>query len=303
MTLTSDEIQDLCRRRDAGVVAAAASSNPASAALVKGATQEEIRLLIRDGIEARNTIVEANVGLVGWIVNTNVSSGHHHKDFMQEGLTALVEAVDRWDPSRSALATYATPSIRGAVLALLNTHGGDLHLTAFQARSRRQVQVRMDQLKAAGKPASPADVARGLGKTEEWVRSYAAYEQPRTLTPTGDHAVDIPDATTEERVEAIRTAPIARYLEMLPDHERTALELVHGFTGEPHNMTQAGVVMGVPGKVVSQYVKSGHVHVEALMARFDQQLGEGQLTSPKRPHAQSIRVNPGARVVELHAAR
>ena len=119
----------------------------------------------------------------------------------------------------------------------------------------------MDQHQAAGKPATPADVARELGRIEEWVRSYAAHSQHRTLTPTGDVGVEIADTTTEARVDVIGSVPSDRYLDMLPAHEPTALELVHGFTGEPHNITQASAVMGVPRKIVSQYVRSGHAQL------------------------------------------
>ncbi len=35
MTLTTDQLRDLCRRRNAGIIAASAATNPHAAALVK----------------------------------------------------------------------------------------------------------------------------------------------------------------------------------------------------------------------------------------------------------------------------
>ena len=37
MTLTNDQVLDLCRRRNAGIIAASAATNPHAAALVKNA--------------------------------------------------------------------------------------------------------------------------------------------------------------------------------------------------------------------------------------------------------------------------
>ena len=37
MTLTSDQLHDLCRRRNAGIIAASAATNPHAAAQVKNA--------------------------------------------------------------------------------------------------------------------------------------------------------------------------------------------------------------------------------------------------------------------------
>ena len=69
MTLTNDQIRDLCRRRDIGIVAASAATQPAAAALVAAVTPEDLQALVEDGTAARNRLVEANTGLVGVIVN------------------------------------------------------------------------------------------------------------------------------------------------------------------------------------------------------------------------------------------
>lgn len=285
--LTDDQIRGLCRRRDAGVVAGAAATQPAAAALAKDATPDELQILITDGIQARNTLVEANTGLVGAIVNRTVHGRRHHQDYLQEGMTALIAAVDRFNPDRGTLATYASPYIRGAVLNLISIRGGDLHLTRSQARSKERVRTQTDRLAAAGLPAGPADVATHLSHTEEWVRRHVGYQLPVPLTPTDGLEIQIADTTTQERIDAIGSTPITTYLGMLPARERAVLELVHGFAGEPRSLTDISAAMGVSKGLVEHYVASGHVHLRELLGRFEQQLVEGQTITKTRRSAPS----------------
>ena len=83
----------------------------------------------------------------------------------------LIDAVDRFDPDRGAFASYALPFIRGAVLNLLSTRGGESHLNNHQARSRERIRAQSERLEALGAPATNAAIAKELGKTEQWVRT------------------------------------------------------------------------------------------------------------------------------------
>jgi len=96
-------------------------------------TPEELQTLVEDGAAALNRLVEANAGLVGVIVNHVVHGSRHGQDYMQEGVVALTDAVERFDPDLGKFATYAAPYIRGAVLNLLSARGGELHLNSLTA--------------------------------------------------------------------------------------------------------------------------------------------------------------------------
>ncbi len=305
MNLTDDQVRELCGRRDLGVLAAAATSEPAAAALVKDVPSDQLRMLIDDGVQARNTLVEANTGLAANIVNRTVRDERHRQDYLQESMLALINAADRYDPNRGAsLTTYAYPHIKGAVLNLMNTRGGDLHLTNGQARAKELVRAAADQLTAAGTPAGAADVAEHFGRSEEWVRRYESYRRPTPLSSAELGDIQIPDAAAQQQVEAVSDKPMAKYLAMLPDDERTALELVHGFAGERYTLEEVSKIMGVSLSTLTRRIASGHASLGRIVEHFDQSFSEGQVASKSPTMLNSIKPDqppealaPGRRAV------
>lgn len=284
MTLTYEQLRDLCARRDAGIIAAATSSDPRAANLARGASRRELDALIADGQAARRLMIEANLGLVKSIVGKIVPGDRHQDDYIQEGIVAMIGAVDRYDPNKGPVAAFAAPSIRGAVHNLLSIGGGEHHITLHQAKMRELVRSRTRRLEAAGLPATHSDVARELGQTEQWVARYASYQPPVDLIG------EIADRTNQERFDAVGAVPLSKYLRMLPEDERAALHLVHGFAGRPHTLEEAGEAMGISASTVRRRLDSGHRHLQTLAARFDQQLFEGQTVGrPKVP----VRGRPG----------
>lgn len=283
MTLTPEEIRDLCRQRDAGVVATASFHEPRAAALLAGADAGEVARLISDGRAARHRMVEENLGLVGHIVNRSTRLGWLDRDdCFQEGVLALTRAVDRYDPDRGSFAGFAAPFIRGAVATMEQTAGGQLHLTGSQARGRHEVRATVRRLEAAGLPAGAADVARSLGRSEQWVRQVQAYSRHATLNPaTGD--LEIADARAQERLDAIGQTHAGRFLPMLPDAERRVLELVHGFGGEPRSLAAASRELGVSETSARRLLDAGHAHLRTLVARVDEQLREAGTVTAARP--------------------
>ena len=83
---------------------------------------------------------------------------------------------------------------------------------------------------------------------------------------------------------------------MLPAQERTALELAHGFTGQPHSIAEVGRAMGVTRETAQKCVRSGHTHLGQLLGRFERQLAEGRQIAKAVRSTQS-RESPTARPV------
>lgn len=75
------------------------------------------RYLQEPNPEHRNAVVAANLPLV-WKVARRESerSGHSFEDLVQEGVSGLIKAIERFDPSLgNTLSTAAVPWIRGAM--------------------------------------------------------------------------------------------------------------------------------------------------------------------------------------------
>lgn len=282
MSLTVEQVRELCAQRDVGVLAAAASTHPAAAALVRDVSPEQLQVLATEGVAARNTLVEAYTGLVQAVVNRTVKGGQHTGDYVQEGMVALVHSVDRYDPNRGSLAAYARPRVKGAVMSLMSTRGGELHLNTNQARAKELVRSTTGRLAAAGLPADSSHVAEHLGRPEEWVQQHANYRRPASLSAPGLEGFEIPDAKAQQAIDVVGVSHLTKYLDMLPDTERAALELMHGLFGDRHSLAGVSEAMGVSRRLAERYIGSGHAHLGQLIEHFEQQFGEGQETTTTR---------------------
>lgn len=64
------------------------------------------------GTEERNRLVEANLGLVGYVLNTFYPSFGRNQDMYQEGCLALVRAAEAFDAGKGVFSTFACCCIR-----------------------------------------------------------------------------------------------------------------------------------------------------------------------------------------------
>jgi len=103
------------------------------------------------------------VPLVRYVLGRlGVEPGGEYEDLVSQGLLGLIDAVDRYDPSRGTVfSTYATHLIRGRVLDGLRS----LDLLSRPARRRvRQLQAAMAELQQRfGRPPEEAEVADFMG--------------------------------------------------------------------------------------------------------------------------------------------
>ena len=66
--------------------------------------------------EARETLVEENMGLVYTIVKRFAGRGHEMEDLVQIGSIGLIKAIDKFDTSFDVrFSTYAVPMIAGEI--------------------------------------------------------------------------------------------------------------------------------------------------------------------------------------------
>ena len=74
--------------------------------------------------EARETLIEQNLGLVRHIVKRFLGRGHDPEDLFQIGVIGLIKSIDKFDTSYEVkFSTYAVPLITGEIKRFIRDDG------------------------------------------------------------------------------------------------------------------------------------------------------------------------------------
>lgn len=286
MILDEGQVHDLCRIRDAGLVASAAlDDNDQARHLVHDANATELVQLVQAGVDARHALVENGVGLVRFIITQTGFAGDR-ADVFQEGMLAVVKAVDSYDPDRGAFATFMWPHIRGAVLKSMATDAGRLHLTAAQARDRVAVLRELNLRQTVGPSDASTDLATALNISQARVDRALAF-RPHAPLPDPLHGGE--DIADRAPIEEPSTAPIERFVGMLPTRERNLMQLMYGFSGPPHTSAQISKAMGCSLRTVDRLRRDAQQHLRELLDHF----GDAPDTTQSRFYTQRLHAPSG----------
>ena len=126
--------------------------------------------------EARDILVEENVGLVWSIVRRFQNRGVESEDLFQIGTIGLIKAVDKFDCSYEVcFSTYAVPMIAGEIKRYLRDDG-----ILKVSRSLREQQE-----KQTGREPTVREIAEILGiPPEELMEAMESYAQVESLQQT-----------------------------------------------------------------------------------------------------------------------
>ncbi|MFQ6134019.1 MAG: sigma-70 family RNA polymerase sigma factor [Armatimonadota bacterium] len=116
--------------------------------------------------DALSAAVAANDDLVHWVVQRQVLGGLRYVDAVQEGRIALWRAIERYDPHRGRLSSYAVPAITRAVWNAV-------------AREHRHMAERLPEI-----ADQPLELAHDVDRTvaSQLVRAQVAALPPRLRT-------------------------------------------------------------------------------------------------------------------------
>jgi RNA polymerase sigma factor (sigma-70 family) len=212
-----------------------------------------LRGLIRDGDEAAETFVKANLRLVVSIARKYQAGELPLLDLVQEGNLGLMHAVEKFDWRKGfKFSTYATWWIRQAISrGIANTgrtvrlpvHAGELLNRVTKARGRLEGQM--------GRRPTVAELAADLEVEEEKVTEILRHAaQPLSLSePLHDGDAELGDlvedrsavSPSDAAAASLLSCEVHKMLIALDDREREILRMRFGLDrGEPRTLDEVG---------------------------------------------------------------
>jgi RNA polymerase sigma-B factor len=170
---------------------------------VQGAHRSDIELMEayrRDGdSRCRDEVVRRHEGLVRSIAGRYKGRGLAYEDIVQTGYIGLIQAVDRYEPSRGVpLRAYAARTIDGEIMHMFRDQGWAVRVPrSLQELSRRMAATRDRLSHQLGRAPSLEELADATGEPPEVVaeglaahRAYAAQTLDRPVQSAGGSGED-----------------------------------------------------------------------------------------------------------------
>jgi len=261
--LTAEEEIDLAKRIERGLLAMNELSTSNNVYTTK---HEELKLLVDDGWNAVNHLINANSRLVISIAKKYLHRGVPFLDLIQEGNIGLMRAVKRFDYKRGyKFGTYATWWIRQSVTRALANQGRiirlPVHRTDLLYKMLRAQHLLEQKL---GREPAIAEIAVEMDETPQKIQQIindAQYtlslDQPMSFEDDSVLGDDLEDKDTPDFDDVV-TSNILRQLfedifESLPPREVQILKLRFGLTnGKTHTLQEVGQKLGVSRERIRQ---------------------------------------------------
>ena len=114
--------------------------------------------------EAREVLIEKNLGLVHHIVKRFLGRGYDPEDLFQIGVIGLMKAIDKFDCSSDVkFSTYAVPMIAGEIKRYLRDDGILKVSRSLKETAGKAYRIREQQEKQTGREPTVREIAEILG--------------------------------------------------------------------------------------------------------------------------------------------
>jgi len=190
-----------------------------------------------DNPQLRDYLIKRHEGLVRHVGKAYQESAESYEDILAVGREGLINAVDRFDPSRGTkFATFAVPTIRGEIQRYFRDQTWGIHVPRrIQELSASARQMREEMTQQQGRPPSYADLAQKLSVSEEELieavevgRQYDLVSLEASAGQDSEEAPSYLDQAGEEDEQIEQLADqdeLLSAIKQLPDRQQVILVL------------------------------------------------------------------------------
>ena len=202
-------------------------------------------------LEARNTLVEANLGLVRSIAHKYKNRGLEYDDIFQEGVCGLLKAVDKYDHKKGyQFSTYATWWIYAEITKALD-NAKAIYLPIELAQKKRKINFTKSELeKELGREPMPEDIASEMGLDVEIIEKVDIEQSTAPIESVGEIAGK--ESLDEEMDKKFLKENVKEMLSVLDPRERKIIELYYGLNGRELTCEEIGEELGVSRQRINQ---------------------------------------------------
>ncbi|MFC4116087.1 RNA polymerase sigma factor [Nonomuraea zeae] len=264
--LTAAQEVELARRIEAGLYAEYKLETHPD---LSPAAKDDLHLVIEDGRQAKDHMLEANLRLVVSVAKKYTDRGMSLLDVVQEGNLGLIRAVEKFDYTKGfKFSTYAMWWIRQAIQRGFADSARTIRLPVHVLEMLSKLsRIERDMHQRLGREPTPEELAVELDKTPDQIEELLrTSRQPISLNATigedgettiGDLIEDVDSPEASEIVDRQLLGDQLRgVLDNLSPRESKIVALRFGLVdGKPHTLDEIGKYLGLTRERIRQLEK------------------------------------------------